>query len=119
MVDSDTFKLEEHMIPNFFSSEKAEEITHQMNLINQKEREAMNKIIMNALSHMKREDEIISQQATTKIRKQSLNNGSLYKMFISDVMVDNTKIKPSKIAIKIMKRKDEEYNKIKNLGNCN
>ena len=85
MVDSDTFKLEEHMIPNFFSSEKAEEITHQMNLINQKEREAMNKIIMNALSHMKREDEIISQQATTKIRKQSLNNGSLYKMFISDV----------------------------------
>lgn len=41
------------------------------------------------------------------------------QMFVSDIMIDNTKIKPSKIAIKIMKRKDEEYRKVKNLGNCN
>lgn len=85
MVDSDSFNLEDHLIPNFFSSEKAEEITHKMNALNQKERDTTNKIIMSALSHMKREEEIISQQSTTKMRKKSLNNGSLYKMFISDV----------------------------------
>ena len=74
MVDSDSFNLEDHLIPNFFSSEKAEEITHKMNALNQKERDTTNKIIMSALSHMKREEEIISQQSTTKMRKKSLNN---------------------------------------------
>ena len=78
---------------------------------------------MNFLSHREQMIEKMKSQFNFYQSKRTFSEAEkenkIKKMFISDVMVDNTKIKTSKIAIKIMKRKDEEYNKIKNLGNCN
>lgn len=81
MVDTDDFKIDQHCIMNFFSKEKAEEISRQNNMLRLKETQKINSIILKALPHMSTDLEIVR----ARTRKHSLNNGSLYKMFISDV----------------------------------
>ena len=82
MKETDNFKTTEHLIDNYFSSEKANELHRKENLLYKEEREKINKIIKNVLPHMKREDEIPSE--INSRRKHSLNNGSLYNMFMSE-----------------------------------
>ena len=82
MKDTDNFNIREYLIGNFFSSEKANELQRKENLEHKKERDELNKVIKNVLPHMKREEEIPSE--INSRRKRSLNNGSLYNMFMSE-----------------------------------
>ena len=82
MKNTDNFKINENLIENFFSSEKANELQRKENLEYKKERDELNKVIKNVLPHMKREEEIPSE--INSRRKHSLNNGSLYNMFMSE-----------------------------------
>ena len=82
MKDTDNFNIREYLIENFFSSEKANELQRKENLEHKKERDELNKVIKNVLPHMKREEEIPSE--INSRRKRSLNNGSLYNMFMSE-----------------------------------
>ena len=82
MKNTDNFKINENLIENFFSSEKANELQRKENLEYKKERDEINKVIKNVLPHMKREEEIPSE--INSRRKHSLNNGSLYNMFMSE-----------------------------------
>ena len=82
MKNTDNFKTREYLIDNYFSSEKANELQRKENLEYKKERDEINKVIKNVLPHMKREEEIPSE--INSRRKRSLNNGSLYNMFMSE-----------------------------------
>ena len=87
---NDTFKLSEHMKPNFFNSELAEELMHKQNLANYNERKKLNELIFKSLPFMKKltknkniENE--NENDSIKNRKKSLNNGKFYNYLISDV----------------------------------
>ena len=87
---NDTFKLSEHMKPNFFNSELAEELMHKQNLANYNERKKLNDLIFKSLPFMKKlsknniEIENENENDSKKLRKKSLNNGKFYNYLISD-----------------------------------
>ena len=87
---NDTFKLSEHMKPNFFNSELAEELMHKQNLANYNERKKLNDLIFKSLPFMKKlsknniEIENENENDLKKLRKKSLNNGKFYNYLISD-----------------------------------
>ena len=85
---NDTFKLSEHMKPNFFNSELAEELMHKQNLANYNERKKLNELIFKSLPFMKKltkNKNIENENDSIKNRKKSLNNGKFYNYLISDV----------------------------------
>ena len=88
---NDTFKLSEHMKPNFFNSELAEELMHKQNLKNYNERKKLNELIFKSIPFMKKltknnnNNENENDNDSIKNRKKSLNNGKFYNYLISDV----------------------------------
>ena len=86
---NDTFKLSEHMKPNFFNSELAEELMHKQNLKNYNERKKLNELIFKSIPFMKKltknNNNNENENDSIKNRKKSLNNGKFYNYLISDV----------------------------------